>query len=132
MFENYFVTGSVGTSSSDKMLEMYIFPTNMYSWLLGDGIISNADGSYYMYTDVGFIRLIFYWGLIATILFYLYRLYIVNSILVYLKNKPLQACMLVYFVFELICNLKGLVCGDVFLSWILIYLLCFQNKKYIV
>ena len=55
---------------------MYVFPDNMKTWLIGDGYFSaprDVDpyfvgklvGGYYMGTDVGYLRFIFYFGIIG-------------------------------------------------------------------
>lgn len=129
MFDNYFSTGSIATSSSDKMFDMYYFPTEWSTWIFGDGLMNNPDGSYYMYTDIGFIRLIFFWGVIVTFIFYLYRWFIVKVICSNSSSKALNVCVIIYLLFEYICNLKGLVCGDMFLAWILVYTLYFESKS---
>src|SRR5690606_36567370 len=71
IFINYEETGTLSTSSSDATKDMYIFPTNDKTWLLGDGRMMMNDGSYYMGSDVGYVRLIFYFGIISTVLYFL-------------------------------------------------------------
>ena len=55
---------------------MYVFPDNLKTWLIGDGYFSNPYnidpyftgrfvGGYYMSTDVGYLRFIFYSGLVG-------------------------------------------------------------------
>ena len=59
---------------------MYVFPDNIKTWIIGDGYLSNpADvdpyftgkiiKGFYMGTDVGYLRFIFYFGLIGLIVF---------------------------------------------------------------
>ena len=53
-----------------------VFPDNLKTWIIGDGYFSNPyntdpfyigvkSGGYYMGTDVGYLRFIFYFGLIG-------------------------------------------------------------------
>ena len=62
---------------------MYVFPDNVKTWIIGDGYFdgpSNTDPYYvgptmtgfYMWTDVGYLRLIFYFGLIGLFTFMLF------------------------------------------------------------
>lgn len=128
LFINLFSGDGMESSSTDKMMNMYIFPENIHTWLGGDGKIENSDGSYYMHTDIGFIRLIFFWGLPMTVLYYIYRFYCVRVVY---KNYPLQVIkpfMLCYLLFEYIANVKGLVFGDFFLSYMLVFVLLFSKR----
>lgn len=59
---------------------MYVFPDNIKTWIIGDGYMENPYVSdpyyvgprwhgYYMATDVGYLRFIFYFGLIGLSIF---------------------------------------------------------------
>lgn len=66
--------GSWEVESNDMLMDMYVFPDNMHTWLIGDGYIDSTDldkyyigkryKGYYMGTDVGYLRFIYYGGLI--------------------------------------------------------------------
>ena len=91
-FEGFFSlweTGKWQTSSNDILLEhMVAFPDNWVTWLIGDGYAANpADKTlsffdpyytgpvyhgYYMGTDIGYLRYIFYFGLVGTFIFILF------------------------------------------------------------
>ena len=78
-FEGFFSLiekGEWQVSSNEKLQNMYVFPDNVKSWLIGDGYFSNPYnidpyftgrfiGGYYMGTDVGYLRFIFYSGLVG-------------------------------------------------------------------
>lgn len=88
-FEGFFSlweTGKWQTSSNDILLKhMVVFPDNWITWLIGDGYAANpADKTlsffdpyytgpvyhgYYMGTDIGYLRYIFYFGLVGTFVF---------------------------------------------------------------
>lgn len=87
-FEGFFSlaeTGKWEVSSNDILKNMYVFPDNFKTWVIGDGYIVNPKddpyytgpifGGYYMGTDVGYLRFIFYFGLIGLIAFisYIYK-----------------------------------------------------------
>ena len=87
-FEGFFSlaeTGSWEVSSNDILKNMYVFPDNFKTWVIGDGYIVNPKddpyytgpifGGYYMGTDVGYLRFIFYFGLTGLIAFisYIYK-----------------------------------------------------------
>ena len=84
-FEGFFSlaeTGSWDVGSNDILKSMYVFPKNLETWIIGDGYIVNPSRDpyytgpisrgYYMGTDVGYIRFIFYFGLIGLSLFVAY------------------------------------------------------------
>lgn len=87
-FEGFFSLAETGrweVSSNDILKNMYVFPDNFKTWVIGDGYIVNPKddpyytgpifGGYYMGTDVGYLRFIFYFGLTGLIAFisYIYK-----------------------------------------------------------
>lgn len=78
-FEGFFSLAEKGewyVSSNDRLMTMYVFPDNAKTWIIGDGYFdgpTNTDPYYvgppmtgfYMWTDVGYLRFIFYFGLIG-------------------------------------------------------------------
>lgn len=85
-FEGFFSlveTGEWEVSSNDKLKGMYVLPDNTKTWIIGDGYFSNptntdkyfigeVTGGYYKGSDAGYIRFIFYFGIIGLIAFSLY------------------------------------------------------------
>lgn len=89
-FEGFFSlweTGKWQTSSNDILLKhMVVFPDNWVTWLIGDGYAANPLDKanpdpyytgpdyhgYYMGTDIGYLRYIFYFGLVGTVIFILF------------------------------------------------------------
>ena len=82
-FEGFFSLVEKGhweTSSTEKLLStMVVFPETLHTWIIGDGYFINSrydinylgnttDQGYYMGTDVGYLRFIFYFGAIGLIL----------------------------------------------------------------
>lgn len=82
-FEGFFSLAEKGTwevASNDKLATMYVWPDTLHTWLIGDGYLSNpyytdplytgplVEG-YYMGTDVGYLRFIFYFGLPGLLIF---------------------------------------------------------------
>lgn len=94
-FEGFFSlaeTGKWETHSNDILKEMVVWPDNMKTWLIGDGYFNNpADksldtfdpyytgesfGGYYMATDIGYLRYIFYFGIFGLIAFSLFLVHV--------------------------------------------------------
>ena len=75
-FEGFFSLVEKGyweTGSTDTLQGMVVFPETLHTWLLGDGYFENSrydpnylgdttDQGFYMGTDVGYLRFIFYFG----------------------------------------------------------------------
>jgi len=70
---SYWEQGSIGTTSTEVLSTMY-FPISFSTFLLGDGRYLMADGSYYRYTDAGYMRHILYYGILGQLLLMGYQL----------------------------------------------------------
>ena len=80
-FEGFFSLAEKGewhVRSNKQLLSMVVWPDNFRTWLIGDGYFENPmndfyyDGplyNYYMGTDVGYCRFIFYFGLLGLVTF---------------------------------------------------------------
>ncbi len=80
---NFVEEGSLETGSTNDLLAMWTYvPTEFKTWIIGDGyflspFVSNpyyigpgtGRGLYYMGTDVGYLRFIYYFGLIGLLAF---------------------------------------------------------------
>lgn len=88
-FEGFFSLaerGSWEVASNDRLKTMYVWPDNLKTWLIGDGYFANPKdtdpyfvgemtGGYYKGTDVGFLRFIFYFGIIGLTAFSAFMCY---------------------------------------------------------
>src|SRR5690606_3128578 len=106
--------GTISTGSSDKTLDMYVFPANMVTWFFGDGQFVNADGSYYKHTDVGFLRLIYYFGLIGTFAYFIMQYKMVKYLKIIVPRGNFRYMFMTIFVWILILNFKGIAYFDFF------------------
>ena len=71
-FFQYKETGEIATRSSNSLLEMWtIWPHDLRTWIIGDGRFLDPDNPdlFYMRTDVGYARFVFYCGLLGLSLF---------------------------------------------------------------
>lgn len=105
---NYIDTGTLSTSSSDKTLSMYLFPDNLKTWVWGDGRMFNNEGGYYMGTDVGYIRLLFYFGSIATIIYFIIQFFLHRVLIKYTKDTPIKKMIFFMFLWVCVFHIKGL------------------------
>lgn len=85
-FEGFFSLAEKGhweTNSNNILKNMIVFPDNLKTWLVGDGYIENPYykdpyyvgpfiGGYYMGTDIGYLRFLFYFGIFGLTTFIIY------------------------------------------------------------
>lgn len=112
MFVNYSETGSFSTASTDALENMYVFPDNPKTYIIGDGhyYIKPGDPSsgYYKSTDVGYLRLIYYFGIIGLLVYILLQYTTVfNATKINTGNKTFRIYIVLVFILCLINNLKG-------------------------
>ena len=110
VFYNMLKYSEIETSSTNVLLSMFIFPSSLKTWLIGDCLYSMAGGGYYMGIDVGYLRIIYGIGLIGLVLIIYLHYYLFKQ----MKTKPLDSedsinrsfALALFFIF-LIANLKG-------------------------
>lgn len=84
-FFNYFEHGSFDYTSNETLSNMYIWPDNAKTWIIGDGYFSNPINTdpyytgeitrgFYKGTDVGYLRFIYYFGVVGLLAFSFYML----------------------------------------------------------
>lgn len=87
-FEGFFSLveeGKWDVHSNEILKNMYVFPDNLKTWIIGDGYFDNPNGiepyyigptwhGYYQNTDVGYLRFIYYFGLAGLIAFSLFMI----------------------------------------------------------
>ena len=77
VFINRITKGTFRTTSTDTLWSMY-FKIPFETFIAGDGIYTNADGSYYMFTDSGYMRQILFIGVIGLFLLIVMQLCIIG------------------------------------------------------
>lgn len=94
-FEGFFSlveTGEWQTNSNEILKNMVVWPDNLKTWIIGDGYINNPldksqesfdpyyvgpiYGGYYMGTDIGYLRYIFYFGIVGLLAFSLFLIHV--------------------------------------------------------
>ena len=105
LFINLGESGELESSSTNQLKDMYIFPDNISTWLLGDGKSIDGNG-FYMNTDVGYIRSIFYWGIIGSIVYYSIQYYMYRMVARVTYDYNIICYTLFVFLWFLIYSLK--------------------------
>lgn len=136
-FEGFFSlaeTGEWQIDSNDKLKSMIIFPDNAKTWIIGDGYFTNPyytdpfyvgyqPGGFYMGTDIGYCRFLFYFGIIGLLAFSLFFVVVAKECIQLLPSYK----MLILFVLLLGFVVWLKVATDVFLVFAL--LLCVGNMQ---
>ena len=86
-FEGFFSLAETGrweTNSNNRLSDMFVLPDNPKTWIIGDGYFDNPYSDpnfngdnpteFYKGTDVGYLRFIFYFGVIGLISFIVFFL----------------------------------------------------------
>ncbi|WP_153798250.1 hypothetical protein [Foetidibacter luteolus] len=112
MFINYSEQGEFSSKSTSVLQTMFIFPDNMKTYLIGDGryyqVAGDPGSSYYMGTDVGYLRLTYYFGIFGMVCYFILQFAgIESAISKNPGNKPLKKFLLLSFICCLILNVKG-------------------------
>lgn len=136
-FEGFFSlveTGEWEIDSNEKLKAMMVFPDNAKTWIIGDGYFANPydtdpfyvgaySGGYYKGTDIGYLRFIFYFGLIGLLAFSCFLISVAKECINVLPNYKLMILFILLLGF--IVWLK--VSTDVFLIFAL--LICIGNMQ---
>lgn len=110
LFINYKDNGQLSSSSTDGMKEMYErAPNTVKTWLIGDAKWNEKDGSYYKQVDIGYLRNIYYFGVIGTLflILYFYRTLEYSIQVRSFSRFKYRLCILSLLAYVLILNLKG-------------------------
>lgn len=103
LFFNIFDGRGIQTSSTNTLMKMFVWPNNLKTWAIGDGLWDINDGmNYYMDTDVGYSRLIFYFGLAGLFSFFYYQYYLLK------KSFGQTLFSAILFLYILVLNIKGI------------------------
>lgn len=137
-FEGFFSLVEKGkweVSSNEILKDMYVLPDNLKTWIMGDGYFSSPRtdpyfigeivGGYYKGTDVGWLRFIFYFGIIGLSLFSLFLIQCTRICSHKMPNEAILFMMLLLINF--IVWFK--VSTDVFLIFALFLSLGYTQTK---
>lgn len=130
-FYNYEKSGSFESASTNRLGEMYAMPKHFDTFLFGDGLYNLKSGGYYMSTDVGYMRLLYYGGIPMIIFYYYFQWYMVKCIISLGVPQLFRLFLYLSFFYLLVLNLKGFM--DFAPYYLLLYTLLYchshSNKK---
>lgn len=138
-FEGFFSLAEKGewdVSSNERLMKvMVVFPDNLKTWLIGDGYFINPretdpyftgkiTGGYYMGTDIGYLRFIFYFGVIGLLTFMAFFYKVTHTCIRFFGEY--KHLFVMFLAINFIVWLK--VATDIFLVFALFLMLEFSNK----
>lgn len=130
LFINLFEGEELKTDSTEALKTMYNWPADIKTYIYGDGyFVGDAIDTYYKNTDVGYLRLIYYFGILGAVLLFLQQIYVLFFINKYEENMYVKQMCVLLFVYILLLNLKGYVDFSPLLFVFLHYEL-YKYKKY--
>ena len=138
-FEGFFSIMEEGewqVGSNDQLKNMLVSPETLKTWIIGDGYFNNPvatdpyyvgkiTGGYYMGTDVGYLRFIFYCGTIGLLSFSLF--FLRAAILCAHEFPRGKVIMYIFLVINFICWIK--VSTDIFLIFALFIMVDRQSDE---
>ena len=134
-FINNLFSGDVSnTYSVSHMFDAMYFMPNIDTILFGDGRYTAVNGNgYYMSTDVGFMRMILFFGIIGLIVNYSILFIILKRVNIYSRNlKDREGSMLVLSILiaTIILEMKGEAFHRVLYCIIPLYFLRYNERFY--
>jgi len=115
-FFNWMETGEWRSSSTDMLSGMWLLPESLKTWIIGDGYFADpSGGGYYMGVDIGYLRFIYYCGLLGVAAFSAFFIYL--SIACYQKFPRHKHLFLLLLVLVFLVWIK--VSTDIFLVYAL-------------
>lgn len=110
---SFIFEGNFYDRSLSIVLNKMIFLPDVHTLFFGDGlytIVNEGVSSYYMFTDVGFMRNILFFGLPLTILYYMSIIYPCFRLLKNKTNKNFNFLIILLIITFFIFEIKGEIC----------------------
>jgi hypothetical protein len=118
------------TESTNELKEMYVWPSKLTTYMIGDGYMNNPDSpsAYYMATDVGYLRLIYYVGLLGLFSFLTIQLLPLFFIYWHSKERYMKQLCILLGIFILILYTKG-IADLFFMSFLILFFHINKNHE---
>lgn len=129
LFINLGDSGTIESASTNQLKEMYVFPDNIKTWIIGDGLSVSSDGGFYMGTDVGYVRSLFYWGIFGTAAYYIIQYLCYKNIVRLGIDDSARTYILFILIWLLIYSFKDFYSIDKFLVLFTVILSLNQKEK---
>ena len=132
-FYNFYLTGEFYTKTTNVIFsDMLVFPDNFITWMIGDGFWVNpvVEGNY-VPSDIGYIRLLFYSGLLGSLLLYSWLFCAYLMIRKRFCNSNLRVFIDCYIITLFIAHIKfPFILSSVSLFIIFLFVIVNPRRKY--
>lgn len=115
--------GELETSSTNTLQSMYVFPETVKTWWLGDGKFHTKFGGFYMNTDVGYLRNLYYWGICGSILMYVIQFRYFKLVFNLTNENIMKGMCITFLLWTYLYNIKEFWFADIYWALLLIALL---------
>ncbi|WKS94938.1 hypothetical protein [Riemerella columbina] len=119
----FYENGDLESESAKGTMDYFILPQNDMVYLIGTGVNGSEDVSFgdYVYSDIGYLRLLYYFGIPGMLLYLWIEIY---ALKVAFWNKGYTLLFLLLVTVLLIINVKGIAT-----LLIIALLYCYQTPK---
>lgn len=133
-FFNWVEYGKWETHSTEQLKTMWKWPESDKTWIFGDGYFNapstfdpehHGKNGFYMYTDVGFLRFIFYCGIPGLFAFCFFLFYMARFCCRKYMNE--KNAFYILFILQLIIFSK--VATDIFIIYAFFYAATIQDRS---
>lgn len=107
-------TGQLSTGSTDVLFDMWtkIEYITFDNFLFGDGLFTDpTTGKYYHRVDIGYLRNLFFWGLVGTICFYVAYIFMFAPLLFRAKGET-RLFIYIFILTMFVLELKAMTVGS--------------------
>lgn len=121
--------GDTSTGSTQVLQSMYFFPTHVKTWLWGDALFTSCDGGFYKGTDVGYLRNLFYWGILGSLCYYFIQYKYCNLIVEKSKSNTFKRLCAVMLLCVFVYNAKEFWHANLYWALFLAATIKIESKK---
>ncbi len=125
LYNNYINFGELSSRSTDAISTMPYITDNFLSWVFGDGRFF-ADDGFYMGTDIGFSRIVFFGGVIGLIFYMLISFWPLFFIDFKNRDRLFYIFVLNLSIYFVLINIKGINLQN----WAFITFLLMSKRDY--
>ena len=86
---------------------MLVLPDSVKTYIIGDGYYTDpiVPSEYYKGTDIGYLRLIYYFGMVGLAIYFVIQTYVIKEAYKYSSKYKMLFILLIFYL--VILNVKG-------------------------
>ncbi len=124
---NYLDGKGLSSASTDVLDTMWDRPMTDMEFLFGTGFFTGIDGKYYLHTDVGVLRNLFYWGIGGYMSLIFYQIYTMYPLF---KNGGKYIILgLMLLLYLSVCEYKAVTIGLNKMAFSMLFVMSFFSQS---